>query len=527
MTNNKDQITQSQDRHPRGLPADFDMGTTREEVSLAEFPLGLMAQRHNPGQLIHIEELIGSDANGVSIYRKWIVEHSKKYGLPLAGDHDILVAFIKLAEHTRFTQRVLPHTRYQICQILGAKPDGRAYRRIGAACHRYAGLKLHNDNVFKDPATKTYIREQSFGIIDAFKFSDRSPAAKSQTNHDGFPPNYIRFSDEFLARLRDGNLMLLDLDFYRSLRTPLSRRLYEFLLKNRWRKTHYEIGVAKLAQRLPLSTTLVKEIKRQLVPYLEEQKEKAFLNDYSFERARQGWKLRVAYNLKFEPYKARKPRTASTTAATPQLPTETNLALFPPLQETASANDQQLVRRFHERIHGAAPTNLSKNELANARKLRALQGSDELALYTVDFACGRMQQSNWHDVENFAAVLSNGYPERARDAYEADQKAATKRREEQRLQAMNDAYSLWYQNETARLFAYLSPDEQDRLIDQAAEGLDRDFGRKIDPRVWTPDRRRDWARRQASKTYAKGKLPTFREWLDRQGSPPEPISSGS
>ena len=109
-----------------GFPAGVDLDTSREEISLAEFPITTMAQRRPGVTEASFEEFIGLETDGAPTYRKWTIVGSQKYGLPIAGDEDIYVAVMKMLEHHDFTQRVITCTRYQICQFLRLEPDGKS-----------------------------------------------------------------------------------------------------------------------------------------------------------------------------------------------------------------------------------------------------------------------------------------------------------------------------------------------------------------------------------------------------------------
>ena len=96
------QTTEKRPRRPTpgpvGLPHDFDRDRSREEITLAEFPVTTMAQRRPKMTELQVEEFIGNDENSQPIHRAWTVVGSERYGLPLAGDEDIYVSIVKMLE---------------------------------------------------------------------------------------------------------------------------------------------------------------------------------------------------------------------------------------------------------------------------------------------------------------------------------------------------------------------------------------------------------------------------------------------
>jgi len=484
------------------FPAGTDLDTSREEISLAEFPITTMAQRRPGVTEASFEEFFGLDEQGAPIYRKWTIVGSEKYGLPIAGDEDIYVALMKMLEQHDFNERVIACTRYQICQFLRLEPDGKLYRRIADAFYRFRHTSFVAQNVFRDPANGALIRHETFGIIDSFKFVDRIPRARRQPAKQAeLPLSYFRVGDEFLRRLRDGKLKRLDLQFWRQLSTYLTNRLYRFLDKNRYRKTHYEIGLTKLAQRIGLSATHPeKELKRLLRRPLEELRSKEFLLSHAYLKAREGWKVQIAFNPAYEPYRSRRPEAPPPAPDTPSLPLEPS---------TAPDEAPDLVRRFHELAHGAAPKVVSKSELAKAQKLLDLQGSYELARYTVDFACAQARATGFA-VQNFGAVFSNNYPDRARAEHEAERARAEHQRAYLEDARLHNEYDQWFDERLDQRWQAMGPEVQEAAIKAADDELQGRLGAKA-LHLMTAKARRGTAERLARGKLGNG-LPSFEEW---------------
>ena len=503
-----------------GLVA-LDFSSSREEISLSEFPITTMTQRNAGVTEFPIEELVHFDQAGNPVYRRWTIVGTQKFGLPIAGDEEIYVAIMKLAEHYDFTERIIPATRYQVCQLLGLKPDGKVYRRIAEAFYRLRHTSFVHENVFREPSTGALIRHKSFGIIDAFQFADRTSQVASPVEQNGFPLNYFRLSDEFLERVRQGHKKRLDLDFYRKLSTYLSKRLFRFFDKNRHRKTDYEIYLAKLAGRVGLLGTYTgPQLRRLFRRPLEELQGRGLLDSYSFEKGIEGWKLHVTFNAGYGPAAAKKP--SSGLDVTPERKIAPNAPMWASEGVQNKASAERLVRRFHERIHGTLDQAPTKGEVAKANELLTMQSGYDLALYTVDFACDCMRQSNWTDVQNFGAVLSNGYPDRAREAYAAEQKERARREALDKRHADEARYLEWRDQEETRRWNALDPSDRDRRIADAVAELTAKAG-ESGTRLWSEEAKQRTAERRARAGLMKD-LPTFEDWLSRQEADPHRVS---
>lgn len=499
----------------RALPPDFDAHLSREEITLAEFPITTMAQRRPLVNELQIDEHVGFDEGGKPIRRAWLVVGSDKYGLPIAGDEDIYVAIVKMLEHRKFEQRLIPCTRYQICQVLGVKPDGKTYDRIVEAFTRFKNTSFVAENVFRDPDTGALVKREAFGIIDAFRFVDRVPRGTTGQKQPELPLSYLRVSDEFLQRLRQGKLKRLDIDFWRSLSSFLVKRVYRFLDKNRYRKPEYEIGVLKLAQRLGLAgSNPVKELKRILKRPCDELKERGFLEAYEYRIGRDGLKLWFRFKALNELERAERPQEAPAPPRVVSRPSRATTARNSAIPETGPAAD--LVAYFHELFHGAARVRPTTAELAKAGNLLSRCGGDvERAKACIDWIRKEARQTSFA-IQSFGALLSNGYPERYEAMRVADQEARRRTEERDQAQALQLAYELWCDEESKRLFDALPEDEQERLVEAQAQGLDAEFGHKLDRFAWTPERRREWSHRRAVSTYAKGRLLAPQEWLKQR-----------
>lgn len=290
---------------------------TKDELNLAEYPFTLMARRvpsilvNGVRQPIKTLEYRGwTTINGERRPVSWLVTGSDRFGLPTAGDQDICVAIMEVWREHSFKDRTIPiSSAYQLLRKIGLPDKGQNYRRLRAALDRITGTYIVAENAFWDRGRQCYISRRGFHIFESYELIER--VVKGQRK-PYLPLGHVRASDFFWQSVRDGNLKDLDLLLYRSLPTPLARRLYRYLDKKRYLGASFAIGTYNLALKLGLAQTALAKYKsgklRQLLtPALAALKERAFLLGYAFERGKAGPKLVVQFARPGRSERAREP----------------------------------------------------------------------------------------------------------------------------------------------------------------------------------------------------------------------------
>ncbi|RMG44554.1 MAG: hypothetical protein D6719_01590 [Candidatus Dadabacteria bacterium] len=245
---------------------------SRDEMNLAEFPLTVLSTRANPG----IKTLEFSDTvrgkNGEIITRQWVVTGADKFGLPTSSDDEVLLGLIKLTVQDGFKHRKIYFTRYELLKILRWTTEGRSYTRLQRALDRLSGVRIKATNAFYDNAAKLH-STKNFGIIDEYEIND---------GRDSNPrPSFFTWSEVIFDSFKVGFIKKLDLDFYLSLRSAISKRLYRYLDKHFWYKSRVELGLFVLAhEKVGISRNYryVSSIRQQLDPAIEELIERGFVS---------------------------------------------------------------------------------------------------------------------------------------------------------------------------------------------------------------------------------------------------------
>lgn len=260
---------------PAGSNSPNDARWSRDEMNLAEFPLAVLSTRANK----KLKTLEFSDfrklSSGEVVERKWIITGADKFGLPTSTDDDVVLGLIRLTMEKGFKSRKVYFTRYELLKVLRWTTEGRSYKRLIKSLDRLSGVRIRSSNSFYDNQTKSY-QTKNFGIIDEYEVIDQRG-----TDNTG---SYFIWSEALYDSFRVGFIKKLDLDFYFSLNSAVSRRLYRYLDKNFYYRDVHEMPLFTFAfEKLGLSRNYkyVSSIKQQLAPAAEELKQRGFLLDYS------------------------------------------------------------------------------------------------------------------------------------------------------------------------------------------------------------------------------------------------------
>jgi hypothetical protein len=254
-----------------GLPS-----IARDEMNLAEFPLTVLSTRVTSDvKTLEFKDTIRAK-NGELIEREWIITGADKFGLPTATDDDVILGLMCLTMDQGFRDRKVYFSRYELLKILRWTTEGRSYSRLSKSLDRLSGVRIRSSNAFFDNSQKGF-QTCNFGIIDAYEIKDtRGSKDKS----------FFIWSEMMFDSFRSGFVKKIDLDFYFSLKSSVSRRLYRYLDKHFYHRSIVEKPLLTLAfEKIGLSRSYqyVSSIKQQIEPAAEELVERGFLESFAFQ----------------------------------------------------------------------------------------------------------------------------------------------------------------------------------------------------------------------------------------------------
>lgn len=269
---------------------------TKEEMNLAEFPFTLLSYRTSENQkTIEIEQKT-HDRNGRLINQRWIVAGSDKFGLPLAIDNDIYLALMQIFKENGFENRQVYFTRYQLLKTMDQIPSRQTYKMIERTLDRLISVTVKSENAFWDNRAKTYVTK-AFHLFDSYDLYDERSRDYDETQ-PGLPLSNVVMSEFLFNSIKSSYIKSLDIGFYFTLQTPLTRRLYRFLDKKKYHRSVYEIDILGLASLMPLQDRYSSQIKRRLEKSHQELIDKGYLKSVAYKKNPNGTQEMIVYVFK-------------------------------------------------------------------------------------------------------------------------------------------------------------------------------------------------------------------------------------
>jgi hypothetical protein len=253
----------------------------RDEMNLAEFPIGLLSERTPAG----LKTLV---------FGNLTITGSDIFGLPTPLDTDVIVALLYLTKtKNNFTNPTVEFTRYEILNILGMHDKGQAYKRLEESLRRWVGVTLYYQGNWWDNSLKCRV-DASFHILDDVTIFDRDARKTLRARATTLPPCTFTWGRKFFESCRADNIKRLDLGTYFSLRSAISKQLYRFLDKRFYVRPEWTFDLRELAfGHVGLSRNYSdSKIKEKLKPALEELRERGFLGQVIYFSPRRGeWRV--------------------------------------------------------------------------------------------------------------------------------------------------------------------------------------------------------------------------------------------
>ena len=250
---------------------------SRDEMNLAEFPLSVLSTRVSPGKkTLEFEDSV-LDKNGHPVKRQWIITAADKFGLPTASDDEVLLGLLKISVDRGLNERKVYFTRYELLKTLNWSTEGRSYKRLTNALDRLSGVRIKASNSFYDNESKAF-STRNFGIIDEYEIN----SGKTQNPK----PSFFVWSEVLHKSFSSGFIKKLDFDFFLSLESAVSKRLYRFLDKHFWYRARFQMNLFTLAhEKIGVSRTYKypSSLRQQIDPAVEELVKAGFLSHVEYQ----------------------------------------------------------------------------------------------------------------------------------------------------------------------------------------------------------------------------------------------------
>jgi hypothetical protein len=248
------------------------------EQNLEEFPLFELKARKRGAKARVFEKVIEGEA-GVSLNQVWKVMPSGEYGMPGPVDQDVYLAVLQLLQQRGGMPEdgELSFSLYELRKILGWSDDsGGAYKEIRDALLRIATTSMQSRNAF-------YSAQERRRIVDTFNiwsvhFAEHE--VKGQTVRER---HVLKFHPIFIRNYMAQYLKGIDSDFYWSLRSPVSKRLYRLVDLQRAGGLSWETDLFGVRDQVPLDYNYPSQIKRALQKAHDELLQRDFLSGVEYE----------------------------------------------------------------------------------------------------------------------------------------------------------------------------------------------------------------------------------------------------
>jgi hypothetical protein len=207
-----------------------------DEINLCEWPICLLSERSDPGlKTVEVADLIYDRDAGRLRPRTVTISGSDKYGLPRAADDDVLIALFQVSD---FGTPDVILDRKALIQLMRWSTDGRSYDRLTTSLHRWVGVTLYFDS-WVDKSRNGFQLE-AMHVLEEIQVGRVTRIVWSGAIQRSFLLRYTK---------------PLNVEFYFSLRSSISRRLYRFLDKRFYRRpvltmdlrvfAHDKVGLAR------------------------------------------------------------------------------------------------------------------------------------------------------------------------------------------------------------------------------------------------------------------------------------------
>ncbi len=274
-------------------PPDGLSGAGRDALNLVEFPLALLSDRvRGDAKTLTFEDSIWDKGQRRLVARRLIITASDRFGLPTALDDEVILGLLQLSRQEDFADRRVRFTRRSLIRLLGWRDEGKSYQRLETSLKRWLGVTLYYERAWWDPRNQVWA-DKHFHLLDNLLLYRRKADCEAVA-----AASYFTWNQEVFESFAAGSLKQLDMDLYRSLTLPTSKRLYRFLDKRFYFASTVTFDLKTFAfEHVGLSRAYdCSQIRRRLQPAIDELVAAGFLTaadrDKTFQRLRRGaWRI--------------------------------------------------------------------------------------------------------------------------------------------------------------------------------------------------------------------------------------------
>ena len=203
-----------------------EMESGRDEMNLAEFPLAGLSSRSPKARTLVFEAYTENKRQGTDVRNRLTVTASDKYGLPTAGDDEVILGLVQVAKAGRFTNHTVSFVPAELFRLLGWRGGGRSYSRLETSLKRWLGVTLYYDHAWWDKQRQAWVDEH-FHLLENVSVWRRSSNVAVRERQ----PWSVTWNNIVFRSFQAGYLKKLDMTVYRKLSLAAAKRMYRFLDK--------------------------------------------------------------------------------------------------------------------------------------------------------------------------------------------------------------------------------------------------------------------------------------------------------
>jgi hypothetical protein len=272
----------------------------RDELNFAEFPIASVSDKVSDNlKTLEFTDEIFDPSSGKPVTRTLTITAADKFGLPTALDDEVLLGLMQLSCEEGFADRKVHFSRYELIKLLGWRDESKSYKRIEDSLNRWTGVTLQYRKAWWSKEEQCWVNE-TFHVIDQVTVFDRERIARRRKMAKDSPEKALSsfvWNETVFQSFKAGYIKSLDFDFYKSLDSAISKRMFRFLDKRFYHKARWEFDLQTFAcEHVGLSKNYSNsELKRKLLPAVKELEARGFLAPLSdperFVKVQQGnWK---------------------------------------------------------------------------------------------------------------------------------------------------------------------------------------------------------------------------------------------
>lgn len=190
---------------------------------------------------------------------------------------------------------VVRFTLHAFLRSIGRRVDGRTYEQLRSALARLNHTTLESQGAYYDATTRSPV-ESRFNVLSAVFIERRRVLDRDQLTL--FPSiaaaepgeAVVTLAASLRANIAAGHFVSLSAPHYQSLSSPVARRLYRLMEVAREEgNLTWRVGLAELAERIPLAQRYPSHLQRVLQPAHEMLLAAGLVRDVAVRQHRREW----------------------------------------------------------------------------------------------------------------------------------------------------------------------------------------------------------------------------------------------